>query len=215
MTSDDPVDLYAVLGIERDSGIAEIRAAYRKAAMNKHPDQGGTAEEFAEIKRAYDVLSSASGRKIYDETGKIDELVSSRPKRVVAIITAVLNEIVVSMAQSGTIVKKQDMTQAVVTALDKRRNNVIAAIGRAGKIQETLIQMRGRFKRKEGANVLDNITISQAALNATQMGAIKNELQVIEDAILLVKDHTFETELAIDADYLRRAADRFVFEKTP
>jgi hypothetical protein len=102
-----------------------------------------------------------------------------------------------------------------VTALDKRRNNVIAAIGRARKIQETLIQMRGRFKRKEGANVLDDITISQAALNATQMGAIKNELQVIEDAILLVKDHTFETELAIDADYLRRAADRFVFEKTP
>jgi len=214
MTSDDPVDLYEVLGIEREAGIAEIRAAYRKAAMNKHPDRGGTAEEFAAIKRAYDVLSSASGRKIYDETGKIDELVSSRPKRVVAVITAVLKEIVVSLAQSGTIVKKQDMTQAVVTALDKRRNNMIAAIGRAGKIQETLIQMRGRFKRKEGTNVLDDITISQAALNATQMGAIKNELQVIEDAILLVKDHTFETELAIDADYLRQAADRFVFEKT-
>ena len=47
---------HMVLGVARDAPVAEIRAAYRKLALAKHPDKGGTADEFFRVARAYRAL---------------------------------------------------------------------------------------------------------------------------------------------------------------
>ena len=39
----------------------------------EHPDKGGNPERFAQIQRAYEVLSSDSKRKQYDATGKVEK----------------------------------------------------------------------------------------------------------------------------------------------
>jgi molecular chaperone DnaJ len=66
-------DLYADLGLKRAASAEEIRKAYRKLARKYHPDvnQGGReAEElFKRISVAYDVLSDAEKRRVYDEFG--------------------------------------------------------------------------------------------------------------------------------------------------
>lgn len=64
-----PKDLYETLEIERDASPDDIKKAYFKAARTKHPDKGGSAEEFKEIQRAYETLSDAGRRQMYDMTG--------------------------------------------------------------------------------------------------------------------------------------------------
>src|SRR5579871_6690760 len=66
-------DYYEVLGVARGCGEAELKAAFRKLAMEHHPDRNGGCEEaagrFKEINEAYSVLSDAQKRAAYDRFG--------------------------------------------------------------------------------------------------------------------------------------------------
>ena len=69
-------DYYALLGIAKDATPDEVKKAYRKLAMQHHPDrnQGDkTAEEkFKQVSEAYAVLSDPDKRKKYDAYGSAD-----------------------------------------------------------------------------------------------------------------------------------------------
>jgi len=65
-------DYYEVLGISRDATEEEIRKAFRKLALEFHPDRNkteGAAEKFKEVNEAYQVLSDAGKRAEYDRYG--------------------------------------------------------------------------------------------------------------------------------------------------
>lgn len=66
-------DYYKILGVEKGSSEEEVKKAYRKLAMEHHPDknQGNIESEnkFKEISEAYDVLSDSNKRKNYDMGG--------------------------------------------------------------------------------------------------------------------------------------------------
>ncbi|CAK9047936.1 Enoyl-[acyl-carrier-protein] reductase [Durusdinium trenchii] len=64
--------LYDILGVAKDASVSGIRAAYRKLAVQLHPDKGGDPEAFAEMQAAYQILCSVTLRQRYDETGKTD-----------------------------------------------------------------------------------------------------------------------------------------------
>lgn len=66
-------DFYSVLGVDRSATADEIKKAYRKLAVQYHPDKNPgdkkAEEKFKEITEAYDVLSDADKRKSYDQFG--------------------------------------------------------------------------------------------------------------------------------------------------
>ena len=65
-------DYYEVLGVDRGAGQQEIKKAYRKLAMQYHPDHNDAPdaeEKFKELSEAYGVLSDAEKRSRYDRGG--------------------------------------------------------------------------------------------------------------------------------------------------
>ena len=65
-------DYYEVLGVQRNTSKDQIKDAYRKLAMQYHPDRNkslGAEEKFKEISEAYAVLSDDQKRQQYDTLG--------------------------------------------------------------------------------------------------------------------------------------------------
>lgn len=68
------VDYYKVLEVTKHSTTADIKKAYRKLALKWHPDknpdnQDEANRKFKEISEAYEILSDAKKRRIYDDYG--------------------------------------------------------------------------------------------------------------------------------------------------
>lgn len=65
-------DFYKILGVDKGASPEEIKKAYRKLALENHPDRGGgdgAEAKFKEINEAYQILSDPQKRSQYDQFG--------------------------------------------------------------------------------------------------------------------------------------------------
>src|SRR5271154_3462257 len=66
-------DYYATLGVARDASAEDLKKAYRKLAMQYHPDRNPENKQaeakFKEVSEAYDVLKDDQKRAAYDRFG--------------------------------------------------------------------------------------------------------------------------------------------------
>ncbi|KAI4357673.1 hypothetical protein L6164_001607 [Bauhinia variegata] len=96
---------YSILGVNSDSSIDDIRRAYRKLAMQWHPDRwtrtpsllGEAKRKFQQIQEAYSVLSDPNKRTLYDAglydpEEEEDEGFSDFVQEMVSLMAQVKNE---------------------------------------------------------------------------------------------------------------------------
>ncbi|HUD06308.1 MAG TPA: molecular chaperone DnaJ [Candidatus Saccharimonadales bacterium] len=62
-------DYYEILGISKNASDDEIKKAYRRLAIEHHPDRGGDETKFKELGEAYEVLKDPGKRQRYDQFG--------------------------------------------------------------------------------------------------------------------------------------------------
>ena len=70
-------DYYEILGVDRNASEEEIKKAYRKLALQHHPDRNPNSrkeseEKFKEISEAYQALSDPQKRATYDQFGHVE-----------------------------------------------------------------------------------------------------------------------------------------------
>src|ERR1044071_5714828 len=66
-------DYYEVLGVGKNASAEEIKKAYRKVAMQYHPDRNpgdkSSEDKFKEAAEAYEILSDPDKKRRYDQYG--------------------------------------------------------------------------------------------------------------------------------------------------
>jgi molecular chaperone DnaJ len=65
-------DYYQILGVSKNASADEIKKAYRKLALQHHPDRNKSkdaADKFKEVNKAYEVLSDSQKKQAYDQFG--------------------------------------------------------------------------------------------------------------------------------------------------
>ncbi|KAE8145553.1 hypothetical protein BDV25DRAFT_164395 [Aspergillus avenaceus] len=81
MSSIPDIDPYAVLGVQKDATLPEIKAAHRKLVLKCHPDKikdesmrSKAQDEFQRVQQAYELLSDETKRAKYNNTVRLAEL---------------------------------------------------------------------------------------------------------------------------------------------
>lgn len=73
-------DYYLILGVRANATLEEVKSAFRRRAMEVHPDHSGRGSgPFLEIQEAYDVLSDPERRRTYDRQNQ--STILRHPKR--------------------------------------------------------------------------------------------------------------------------------------
>lgn len=66
-------DFYEILGVAKGASAVEIKRAYRKLALQWHPDRNKdpkASDKFKEINKAYEVLGDPKKKEVYDQYGE-------------------------------------------------------------------------------------------------------------------------------------------------
>ena len=66
------MDYYDILGVSKSANDQELKTAFKKKAMQYHPDKGGDHKYFTELNEAYQALSDPQKKAMYDQYGTID-----------------------------------------------------------------------------------------------------------------------------------------------
>ena len=86
MSQKDPRGYYEILGIALNADAAEIKAAFRRKAMELHPDRNtaaGATEQFQLLNEAYNVLGDPASRAQYDTMSIESGQMCIRDRRII------------------------------------------------------------------------------------------------------------------------------------
>ena len=143
MTVFDPYD---VLGVGKAARHADIKQAYRRKVQVAHPDRGGDPEHFVLVVRAFGLLSDPDSRRLFDETGIIDdEAVTSYRREVAAILADMFDAAVETAIATRLKLENVDfiaqMSAAVQTGLADARLSMARTDTEIGALQTLLYRL--------------------------------------------------------------------------
>lgn len=149
--TEEQIDYYAVLGIERDADLQQIKAAYRSKSKENHPDRGGDPDKFVEINDAYSVLRDPESRKYYDEFGSNP---NDDPRLFMQSVVGTMSTLFdMMMEQSIQIGISLDLNRDFIESFRQAGATIYdqynIELSKVDKLLKELRKMENRLKRKD------------------------------------------------------------------
>lgn len=183
---------YDTLGVPPDAAPEDIKSAFRKKAMQHHPDRGGCADDMVEVNKAYAVLSNDAMRRKYDQTGDDREMPS--------IDTQANNLLMKLFAQAienditNPVFHAKTSIEATLQKIDKQIASVKAKIVR-------LEGRKGAVKVESGDNIFTRLVDSQIAQHSGSITLMENNRDVGRRALELLNNYTFDEAATVRATH--------------
>lgn len=171
---------YDTLGVAHDASADEIRAAYRRAARDAHPDkEGGSTEAMQAVNAAYDVLSDPKKRAAYDEMGAMDP--DSPEARAQSHLDSIFTEAIrnaMDPLEHARAVLNESQPKLKRQAV-KLQNDVAAATLRLGKTR----------RKTKGRNRIEDLLSAHIAGLDAQLTMTKQAMQLAEAVLKLLDEY--------------------------
>jgi curved DNA-binding protein CbpA len=185
------MDHYESLGVDRDADQDTIKKAYKRKAMESHPDRdGGSEQAFQCIQRAYSVLSDPERRKLYDETG-MDGLESQEQEESIhEQLGSLFLELVdkVDVEYRNITLEMKQIIQGLLAENEKRINELNSKIEKRKKALQ-------RITRKSGDNVLRIMLERQIAQIENNIQTLKHQRYVVDRMLELVDEYEYQSDV--------------------
>lgn len=190
-------DPYALLGVARTANASAIKSAYRMLVQSVHPDRGGDSERFILVVKAFDLLSDPEARRLYDETGAIDEdAVKTFRRDVTRVLADMFDAAVATAVATGLDLGKVDFIAEMTTAVRTGLADAKSGLGRADRDIKGLAALGGRISRAdEGPNLFAERLEAQVAARTAEMGQVRRRVLLLETAIVELGNYRSEVEL--------------------
>lgn len=154
------MSLYKILGVSQDASLDDLKQAYRKLAMQHHPDRGGDKIEFTQIAAAYSILSNPDKRAYYDKHGDTEneqDVIESRAMHgLVIYLTKLIKDAGVNAVHIRYIPTLRDLIHVDRAKYVSTKRSVSEYINRV------LVIMK-RLKRKKGFDFIQMSLRSEIA----------------------------------------------------
>ena len=197
-------DPYAVLDLPRSASVASIKAAYRTRARMTHPDRGGEPAEFMVVVKAFGVLSDPAARRLFDETGRVDEDGARSHRQGVATILAEMFDTAVSTALSlGLPLQRVNFVEQMANAVRKQSAEAASGYRRLETDLAALKALRTRIRRRDGQPNIFVQRLDEQVQNKTQELVDAAQRQaLLETALTELSNYDSEVELfsALEAE---------------
>lgn len=182
-------DLYEALGVARDATADEIRRAYRAKAKLAHPDAGGSEEAFRAVARAHAVLSDPERRRVYDETGRIDDGVDNADARATGVLDGLVNEWCADdNAKSRDVIA---WARGKITA-EKRKAAEYIETMRGHELR--LMDLIARFEKKPDRDVLGRVLQQKLDIIGNAIVGAEANIKALDRAQEMLEGYEFRAE---------------------
>jgi curved DNA-binding protein CbpA len=190
-------DPYLILEVARLAPAAEIKLAYRRKVQVAHPDRGGDAEAFMLVVRAFGLLSDPDARRLFDETGIVDDEAVQGYRREVAIILADMFDAAVATAvATGLKLESVDFIGQMAAAVETGLADARVKLRRIDREIGALQGLRSRIRRTDDdRNLFAERLDAQVGAKTGEHATIKRRVAMLETALAELGNYENETEL--------------------
>ena len=190
-------DPYHLLGVARTANAPSIKSAYRSMVQTAHPDRGGEAERFILIVKAFDLLSDPEARRLYDETGAVDEdAVRTFRRDVTKVLADMFDAAVETAVATGLDLGKVDFVTQMTTAVRTGLVEAKAGLARADRDIRALGALGKRIRRADaGPNLFAERLEAQVAARTAERVQARRRVLLLETAIVELGNYRSEVEL--------------------
>ncbi len=183
---------YKTLDIREDASDALIKNAYRQMSKIHHPDKGGSEAKFQTINLAYRVLSDPKKRKLYDDTGVVDD---ASPNHIDNLIRARLVNVgekwLDQLLKGGTA-----SLQSFALSGFKRAQHQLASANSDLKKQITQIEeITARLTCSDDGSIIHGVLAGRVATYKKGIHQNEMEMTVLEHLHTAIESYEYEEEV--------------------